>query len=307
MRLRAFFPVVLCLLAGNSSSLRAEDQFFDSNGVKIHYIVEGRGKPVVLIHGFTADIDKNWRTGFAVGPENGRHGPMIVEALSKHNRVVALDCRGHGKSDKPHDPKQYGTEMAEDVVRLLDHLKIKKAHVVGYSMGAIITAKLLTTHPDRLLSATLGGHSGIRDDSRNQFYDELATSLEQGKGFGPLIEVLTPAGRPKPSAEQIEAINAGLMKSNDPKALAAVVRGFPGLIIATDKLKSNEVPTLALIGELDPLKKGVDALQEGMANLKVVVIPGADHMTAVSNPEFIKSLTEFLARHKANGELKKAK
>src|SRR5437899_11802964 len=109
----------------------AEDQFFDSNGVKIRYIVEGKGEPVVLIHGFTADIDKNWRTGFAVGPY--QNGPRIIEALSKNYRVIALDNRGHGKSDKPHDVKQYGVEMAEDVLRLLDHLKIKQAHVVGYS------------------------------------------------------------------------------------------------------------------------------------------------------------------------------
>jgi pimeloyl-ACP methyl ester carboxylesterase len=274
--------------------------------VKIHYIVEGKGEPVVLIHGFTADIDKNWRTGFGVVPEIGRQEPMIIPALAKNYRVIALDNRGHGKSDKPHDPKQYGNEMAEDVVRLLDHLKIKKAHVVGYSMGAIITAKLLTTHPDRLLSATLGGHGGIRDGSRSEFYETLANSLEQGKGIQPLIVALTPPGKPKPTAEQIEAINAGILKTNDPKALAAVVRGFPGLTIATEKLKTNEVPALALIGELDPLKKGVDALQGDMANLKVVVIPGADHMTAVSSPEFIKGLSEFLARHRSTGELKKA-
>jgi pimeloyl-ACP methyl ester carboxylesterase len=302
MKLRAWFPVVLCFLA-SASFLRAEDQSFDSNGVKIHYIVEGQGEPVVLIHGFTADIDKNWRTGFIPGSENG---PKIIPALAKNYQVIALDNRGHGKSDKPHDPKAYGKEMAEDIVRLLDHLKIKKAHVVGYSMGGMITAKLLTTHPDRLLSATLGGHGGLRDDGRNEFFEQLASSLEQGKGFGPLIEALTPAGKPKPSAEQIEAINAGLLKANDMKALAAAVRGFRGLAIDAEKLKANEVPTLALIGELDPLKKGVDTLKEDLAKLEVVVIPGADHMTAVSNPEFIKSLTAFLARHKATGDLKKA-
>jgi pimeloyl-ACP methyl ester carboxylesterase len=295
-------PLLLCFLA--ASSLRAEDHFFDSNGVKIHYIIEGQGEPVVLIHGFTADIDKNWRTGFGVGPD--QRGPMIIPTLARNYRVIALDNRGHGKSDKPHDPKQYGNEMAEDVVRLLDHLKIQKAHVVGYSMGAIITAKLLATHPDRLLSATLGGHGGIRDRSRNPFYDKLATSLEQGKGFGPLIAALTPPGQPQPSPEQIAAISARLSSTNDPKALAAVVRGFPELAVDPELLKKNQVPTLALIGELDPLKPGVDTLQGEMANLKVVVIPGADHMTAVSNPEFIKGLSAFLARHRSTGALKKA-
>ena len=302
---RALFPVLACFFLAAPSALRAEDQFFDSNGVKIHYIVEGKGEPVVLIHGFTADIDKNWRTGFAVGPY--QNGPRTIEALSKSYRVIALDNRGHGKSDKPHDVKQYGVEMAEDVVRLLDHLKIKQAHVVGYSMGAIITAKLLVTHPDRLLSATLGGHSGLRDDSRAQFYEELATSLEQGKGFGPLITVLTPAGRPKPTSEQVAVVNAALTKTNDCKALAAVVRGFHELVIAPEKLEKNQVPTLALIGELDRLKKGVDALQGHMANLKVVVIPGADHMTAVSSPEFLKGLGEFLAQHRSTAKVRKSR
>jgi pimeloyl-ACP methyl ester carboxylesterase len=291
---RVLLPILTCFVLFAAPSLRAED--FDSNGVKIHYIVEGQGEPVVLIHGFTADIDKNWRTGFAAGADN-TPGPRIIEALSKNYRVIALDNRGHGKSDKPHDPKQYGQEMVEDVVRLLDHLHIQKAHVVGYSMGAIITANLLTKHADRLLTATLGGHSGLRDESRSKFYDELATSLEEGKGFGPMIAALTPPGRPKPSAEQMEAINAALTKGNDTKALAAAMRRFPDLGIAPDSLKSNQVPTLALIGELDPLKKGVDKLEENMANLKVVVIPGADHITAVGNPEFLKGLSEFLARH----------
>src|SRR5262245_6822113 len=110
-------PLVLgfSLLLAMPLRLRAEEQFFfDSNGVKIHYITEGKGEPVVLIHGFAADIDKNWRTGFAVGPANTNGGPRIFEALAQKYRVIALDNRGHGKSDKPHDPKQYGTEMVED-------------------------------------------------------------------------------------------------------------------------------------------------------------------------------------------------
>src|SRR5262249_14110598 len=100
--------------------------------------------------------------------------------------------------------------------------------------------------------------------------------------------------------------NAVLAKTNDQKALAAVVRGFRGLAIPPERLEKNQVPTLALIGELDPLKKGVDALQGHMANLKTVVINGADHMTAVASPDFIKSLSDFLAQHSSTGKLKKA-
>jgi pimeloyl-ACP methyl ester carboxylesterase len=290
---RALLPFVCALVFIVPAPVHAEDQFFDSNGVKIRYLIVGKGEPVVLIHGYTADIEKNWGL------------PGVIGQLSRNYQVIALDNRGHGKSDKPHDPSKYGNEMAEDVVRLLDHLGIKQAHVIGYSMGAIITAKLLTTHPDRLLSVTLGGHSGIREGGPTQFYEELASSLEQGKGFRPLILRLTPTGQKPPSDEIIETINANIAKGNDEKALAAVARNFTGLAVAPEKLEANKVPTLAVIGELDPLKAGVDALEGHMGNLKIVVIKGGDHLTTLTKPEFIKSIKDFLAEQSAR-KLKKA-
>src|ERR1051325_9135021 len=117
---RTFFA--FWLLIFTIAYAHAEDHFFDSNSVKIRYVVEGKGEPVVLIHGFTASIEANWGTA--------------IKPLSESYQVIALDCRGHGKSDKPTDPKMYGREMGEDVIRLMDHLHIAKAHVVGYSMGA---------------------------------------------------------------------------------------------------------------------------------------------------------------------------
>lgn len=275
--------LLLCL----SQAGHAEDRFFDSNGVKIHYTIEGKGEPVLLIHGFTANIQVQWEL------------PGIIKALSSDYQVIAIDNRGHGKSEKPHDAKKYGKEMVEDAVRLLDHLKIKKAHVVGYSMGAMITSKLVATHPDRLLSATLGGSGGLREGRDATFFNQLAESLEQGRGMGTLIEALTPPGRPKPSKEQLDAINTMLTLMNDTKALAAVARGFKELGVAEDKLKANRVPTLALVGGDDPLKQGVDALDGVMANLNIVVIKDTDHMTAFSSPEFVEGLREFLGKHAA--------
>src|SRR5258707_8430775 len=146
--MRRIVAVVVFALLFAAAPLQATDGYFDSNGVKIHFTDEGQGEPVLLIHGFTANIQVQWVL------------PGIVKALLKDHRVIALDNRGHGKSDRPRDSKLSGVEMVQDAVRLLDHLKIKKAHVVGYSLGAIITCKLLATHPDRLLSATLGGAAG---------------------------------------------------------------------------------------------------------------------------------------------------
>ncbi len=259
-----------------------EDQFFDSNGVQIHYTVQGLGDPVVLIHGFTSSIDSNWRT-------NG-----IIDKLSSDFQVIALDTRGHGKSDKPHDAASYGTEMTEDVVRLLDHLEIDKAHIVGYSMGGFITLKLLTDHPDRFLSAVLGG-SGWSEEGLEGM-DDLAESLETGKGIGPLIEALTPEGQPVPSEEQMAMINQMLMATNDPLALAAVIHGMDDLEITEEQIRSIEVPVLALIGEIDPLRSTVDRLLEVQPDVEVVVLEGKDHMTAISDPALVDGMREFFIR-----------
>jgi pimeloyl-ACP methyl ester carboxylesterase len=295
---RSVFPLVVCAVFLSAARLSADTpagDSFDSNGVKIHYTVEGKGEPVLLIHGFAANADFNWRV------------PGVIKALAENYKVIALDNRGHGKSDKPHDPAKYGEEMAEDAVRLLDHLGIKKAHIVGYSMGGMITAKLLTTHPDRFLTATLGGHGGLKEGEDMSRMVPLADSLDAGKGLTPLIIALNPKGKPLPSAQQIEQINKLLSSMNDQKALAAVVRSWKGLVVSNAKLKENKVPTLALIGDLDPLKKGVDELEGKLPNLKIVVIEGADHMDAPRNEKFIKELKAFLAAHSSgtNGQVKK--
>ena len=85
----------------------ADDLFFDSHGVKIRYVVAGKGEPVVLIHGFSANLEMAWQQLPKLFGQ-----PDILQALAKDYHVIALDCRGHGQSDKPDDPKAYGREMA---------------------------------------------------------------------------------------------------------------------------------------------------------------------------------------------------
>jgi pimeloyl-ACP methyl ester carboxylesterase len=283
-------PVVAAADAG-----AAADQFFDSNGVKIHYRVWGQapppqpgmaqGDPIVLIHGFTASIDTNWVQ------------PGIVDRLDDDFMVVALDLRGHGQSDKPHDPAAYGDEMAMDVVRLLDHLKIEKAHIVGYSLGGFTTLKLVTMHPERFRSATLGG-AGWRSPGESGGVDGLAESLESGNGIAPLMIALTPAGQPTPSPEQIKMVNQMLMATNDAKALAAVIRGMGELSVPEDAVRKIEVPMLAVVGEIDPLRAGVDLLDQMLPaeEVEVVVLPGKDHMTAIADPALAKSVHDFAVK-----------
>jgi pimeloyl-ACP methyl ester carboxylesterase len=273
------------------SVLHAGDFTFNSAGTKIHYTVDGKGEPVILIHGYAASIAANWGA------------PGIIKGLADSYQVIAIDNRGHGQSDKPHEAADYGIKMIDDVIRLMDHLKIKKAHIVGYSMGGFITEVLLTEHPNRLLTATLGGAgwNDPRDHTQTDLLNHLADSLENGKGIGPLIVALNPVGAPPPTPQAIEATSKMFLAANDPLALAAVARGMDYFPKVTEtKIRANKVPVLALIGEVDPLKVGVDRLNAMMMpHLKIVVIPGANHLTAFANPLFLSSLKSFLAEHPA--------
>ncbi len=284
---RSSLALVLFLgiaLAGHG----AEPRSFDSNGVKIRYLVEGKGEPVVLVHGFAVNHQIQWVR------------PKVFEELAKDYQVITFDNRGHGQSDKPHDPKRYGKEMVEDVVRLLDHLKIEKAHVVGYSMGAFITLKLVTTHPDRILSATLGG-AGRHVDGDERWLAELAESLENGKGFAPLLKRLNPIGALQPTETDLKFRGMVIGALNDTKALSALVRSYPELMIDEEHLRANKVPVLGLVGSLDPLREGVELLKGQMPNYSVELIEGGDHMNAFLYPEFNRKLRGFLAKHSTNG------
>ncbi len=271
----------------------AEDEFFDSDGVQIHYQVEGEGEPVVLIHGFTASIATNWIA------------PGIFQALAKDYRVIGIDMRGHGKSGKPRGEENYGAKMPKDVINLLDELGIPKAHIMGYSMGGFITINILCNYPDRVISAIPGGAGwmrpgGLVSDGRNA----IAESLENGSGIGPLFDQLTPEGEPAMPKEQLDAMNKALMAMNDPLALAAVIRGMGDLQVTEAQLKANRVPTRAIIGEIDPLREGVTEMEKVMSALDVVVVDGTDHMTAFGNPAFLKAAQQHLD---ANGLDKQSK
>lgn len=269
-------------------STLAEDSFFDSDGVKIHYVVEGEGEPVLLIHGFAGSTQASGST---------------MKALFSNFRVIALDCRGHGQSGKPHDPDAYGMNVIEDPIRLLDHLNIKKAHVFGYSMGGAITFGIVAFHPERVQSAIVGGAGWIPPDQMRAFlglnWDDLAESMEQGKGIAPLLLALIPEGDPRPTPERLEMVNKRFNATQDPLALAALMRNWwPSPTEA--QIRSNKIPLLALIGEKDPEKKDVDRLDGLMPNLKIVVIPKANHGTAAADPLFIKSSRDFLMENSSS-------
>ena len=222
---------------------------FDSKGVRIQYTLEGKGEPVVLIHGLYASAQINWGA------------PGTINALAKDYQVIALDVRGHGGSGKPKQEEAYGIEMEEDVVRLLDHLKIQRAHVVGYSMGGMITLKLLTRHPERVRSAALGGMGWLRQGSPlQQFWTRLP---ERQRAATP----------------------------------AACVRSLGALAVTEEEVKAIRIQVTVLIGERDPCRQlYVVPLEQVRADWPVKVIPGAGHRNCILQAEFQHGIKDWLDR-----------
>lgn len=245
---------------------------FTSSGVQINYIVEGSGPAIMLVHGFASSLQGNWRA------------PGIVDALVASGRqVVALDCRGHGRSEKPHDPAAYGgTIMADDVIALMDHLGIRRADIAGYSMGGFITASLMTRNPDRFRSVILSGvGDALAAGGRRANAESIARALEAEDG--------TLAADATARAFRAFAEQSG----NDLQALAAIQRSFrPGLEPA--KLGEVTLPVLVLVGEGDTLVGPADGLAAAIPGAKLVKVPG-DHLTAVGQPAFRQAILEFLA------------
>ena len=135
---RAFCVVLLTTLlpVPATAQARPDVHVFDSRGVPIRYLDMGSGEPVLLIHGFGGRLELWEATG------------IIAGLTAAGFRIVAYDARGHGGSGKPYDPQQYGQEDVEDAIRLLDHLSIRRAHVVRYSRGSHISSKLKAQHPN---------------------------------------------------------------------------------------------------------------------------------------------------------------
>jgi creatinine amidohydrolase len=266
-------------------------KFFDAGGVQIHYVEKGQGEPVVLLHGIGGSLQSWIDTG-------------VFDKLAADHRVIAFDARGHGKSGKPHDPKQYGLQMPLDVVRLLDHLTIKQAHIVGYSMGGSTTSQLLTMHPERFLTATLAAGAGrfefTAEDARGA--EQEASERERECISRTLMARLAAPGTPTPSEEEMKKRSAACFAdtTQDPRAIAAVTRSRKETVIAPDRAAAVTVPTLGIVGTLDPAAAGLDRLKKIRPSLQLVRVAGAVHSSAAANglmrqEEFITALRAFIA------------
>jgi pimeloyl-ACP methyl ester carboxylesterase len=273
--------VALALCCALAATAAAQDRFFDSGGVRIRYVDAGKGPPVVLVHGFTGTIERSWiNTG-------------ILPDLARDYRVIALDLRGHGRSGKPRDPRAYDG-LALDVIRLLDHLRIDRAHVVGYSLGGIIAIKLLTTHPHRFRSAVLGGAAYRRSRSAaSDHATEIAAREIESGVYRALVVSTAPTDEPAPSEEAIRARSREIAASADVRAHAALMRARRALLVADADIAALRVPALAVVGAADPALPRVRAMQKRWPGLRLEVVPGAAHPTV--HERGLPRRAEFLA------------
>lgn len=230
----------------------------------------GERPPVLLLHGFAADSETNWVR------------PHVVDALvGAGRRVITLDARGHGGSEKPHDPTAYakGT-MVRDAQALLDHLGIEQVHVCGYSMGSMTTYALVPREP-RARSAVLGG---VGDRLGGPFLGERA----------PRIAEALLADDPSTITDRTAAAFRSFADSTgaDRAALAAIQRSRRSA--ATRDGGSITVPTLVIVGDRDTLVGSPHDLAARIPGASVAVVSG-DHLTAVYDPKFRDAIVDFLA------------
>lgn len=240
-----------------------------STGLRLAYDIEGNGPPIVLVHGFASSRATNWRsTGW-------------YRALTDAGRqVIGLDVRGHGESDKPHDAAAYDeAELERDVTRLLDHLNIDQADVMGYSMGGFIALRLLAEQPQRLNKLIIAGvgENYYRRTSANG--DKIAEGL-----------------RANSSREVKDAVARQFRVfaehgKNDLEALALCMLR-PRLTITS--FPDVGVPVLIVVGETDSIAGNPQVLAERVPNSSVAIIPNRDHMLTVGDKAYKDAAIAFL-------------
>jgi pimeloyl-ACP methyl ester carboxylesterase len=243
---------------------------FRNGAVEIAFLDEGEGEPIVLVHGFCSNKEVNWM-----------NPGWTATLTAARRRVIALDDRGHGASSKLYEPADYHTSlMAEDVRALLDHLQIKRADVMGYSMGARIGAFLAVRHPDRVRSLILGG-LGIKLVESAGLPVSIAEALEAPS----LGHVSDPVGRMfRAFADQT---------GSDRRALAACIRGSRQ-VLSREEVATIQVPALVVVGGKDPIAGSPQPLASLLPKGEALEIPNRDHMLTVGDKVFKAAATDFL-------------
>jgi len=244
-----------------------------SDGVRLAFDRLGAGPAIVLVHGFGSSREQNWKsTGWYRG---------LTEAGFS---VLAMDCRGHGKSGKPHDPAFYGHDrMAADVTEVMDAAGLAEALVVSYSMGGFIGLRLLAAHPGRVVRLAVAGVG-------TSYLEDRISAPAARQAFADALLTEDPAALTDPRAIQFRAFAE--QPGKDRLALAACMRAMsPHLPEAT--LATLQRPVLVACGAEDDIAGDPEPLAAAIRDAMVVRIPGRDHMSAVGDRRTRQAVIDF--------------
>jgi len=242
-----------------------------NDGVRIAYEEVGSGDPIVLVHGFASDRGQNWR------------GALWYDTLTRAGRrIVAMDCRGHGESDKPHDAAAYGDKMVDDIATVMAAVGLSNADIMGYSMGGMLTMALLMRRPDLARRAIVAGVGETYFKDAPARRREIADAL-----VAPDPDTIT-----DPVNKQFRTFASQTGK--DLAALAACMRA-ERTVYTPEQLGRWQGPVLVVCGEHDNLTGKPDGLANVFPQGRAVTVPHRDHMTAVGDKIYKQAVLEFLA------------
>lgn len=262
--MKSFLLVISFVVAFAAQAQTSREPLFTSfDGTKIHYDILGEGKPVVLLHGFITN------------GESWKRAPVRQALADAGFKVVTLDLRGNGQSDKPHSAEAYQNNAeVKDVMGLMKHLGLNTYDVVGYSRGAILTAKLLTMDK-QVHRAVMGGISVDFSDPnwyrRRNFHEALT--------------------KPGSHPELQPAVDYAKKSGADMVVLARLQEFQP--VTTRAELGKIRVPLLVVNGDADKDNGDPQTLVDAVPGSRLVIVPG-DHGGAMRTPEFAKAVVAFL-------------
>jgi pimeloyl-ACP methyl ester carboxylesterase len=255
--------------------------YFDNEGIKIYYEIEGEGPPVIMIHGLGSNLELNWKQ------------TKWIRELKDKYRLILIDCRGHGKSDKPYNASDYGEKMTEDVVKLMKYLSIEKANFIGYSMGSFMTFRLLLREEHLFISAILGGFVLNLMQNEQESLSYRGSSMIKALKAESLDDIKDPMTR---GVRQYFE-----MRGNDVKALAAVMTGLEETFKTREspsqlkeKLKKINTPLITVVGSDEIIQGDKTLMAQIVPNACHFQIQGRDHLTVVPDPKFHMVVKAFL-------------
>jgi pimeloyl-ACP methyl ester carboxylesterase len=242
---------------------------YESDGAKLAYADAGSGEAVILLHGFDGAFEP------ALKP--------LAERLSRSFRVIGIDQRGHGRSEKPHSEADYGKQLATDVLKLMDHLDIQKAHLVGHSMGGIVAMYLVANHSERIYSAvTIGNGLFTRAELK------LIGWLMKGKFAWERLKTQIGIDSPTPQP------------GRDSVALLLLVGSLHELTVGDEQAAAIKLPLMGMRGgEDDDPNDTVERLVGINPAVELLRIESEDHLGTLKCASCLTALETFLIRHSA--------